>query len=163
MGFQFALSTLLRFRESLEHRSWLELQSANQAVQRSQVALEQMECERREWLTGRLSAMRGGIRACDLEGWGELYYARKKSEIEHQLRQARRHAEEKLAEFREIRQKREILESLRLRAREAYEANRARREQARIDEIFLFRHSSGTGELIKDVTMPRSRQNPENL
>ena len=163
MGFRFPLNTLLRFRESLEHRSWLALQSANLAVQRSEVALEQLEGERIEWLAGRLSALCSGIRARDLEASSELYYSRKRTELGQQLVHARRRAAEKLAEFRQMRQKREVLESLRLRARESYEANRSRREQARLDEIFLFRQESGAGGQNQDAAAPRSRQNHENL
>jgi len=139
MAYRFPLVTLLRFRENLEHRSWLELQAANQQVQRAEVSISQLERERVEWRTGRLSALDIGVKAAELEVWGESYYQRKRLEFERCRLTAKQQAAAKLAEFYRARQKRQVLENLYLRGKNAYDTERARREQARVDELFLLR------------------------
>ncbi len=77
MAYRFPLATLLRFRENLEHRSWLELRAANQQVQRVEDLLAQLEHERSEWHKGRLSALDKGVQAAELEVWGRASITRK--------------------------------------------------------------------------------------
>ncbi len=145
MAYRFPLATLLRFRENLEHRSWLELQAANQQVQRVEVSLSQLERERMEWRTGRSSALDRGVKAAELEIWGEPYYQRKRLDFEQYLLAAKQQAAAKLAEFSRARQKRQVLENLYVRGKNIYDAERARREQARVDELFLLRRGRIAG------------------
>ncbi len=139
MAYRFPLATLHRFRENLEHRSWLELQAANQQVQRAEDLLAQLEHERSEWHKGRLSALDKGVQAAELEVWGEQYYQKRRLEFEQYLLMAKQQTAAKLAEFYRARQKRQVLENLNLRGKNTYDTERARREQARVDELFLLR------------------------
>jgi flagellar export protein FliJ len=139
MAYTFPLATLLRFRENLEHRSWLELQASNQQLQRVEASLAQLELERIEWRNERLSVLGKGIKAAELEICGQQYYQRKRLELERDLLPARQQAAAKLAEFYRARQKRQVLENLYLRGKNVYDTERARREQARVDELFLIR------------------------
>lgn len=132
MAYRFELATLLRFRKSLEHRSWLELQATNRQVQRLETSIARNE---------RLSSLGKGVQAAELEIWGERYYKSTRSELEQSLLHTRQQAAAKLAEFYGARQKRQILENLYLRGKKLYDTERARREQARIDELFLLRRS----------------------
>ena len=145
MAYRFPLATLLRFRENLEHRSWLELQAANQQVQRAEVSLSQLERERMEWRTGRSSALDRGVKAAELEIWGEPYYQRKRLDFEQSLLAAKQQAAAKLAEFSRARQKRQVLENLYVQGKNIYDAERARREQALVDELFLLRRGRIAG------------------
>lgn len=145
MAYRFPLATLLRFRENLEHRSWLELQAANQQVQRAEVSLSQLERERMEWRTGRSSALDRGFQAAELEIWGEPYYQRKRLDFEQSLRAAKQQAAAKLAEFSRARRKRQVLENLYVQGKNIYDAERARREQALVDELFLLRRGRIAG------------------
>ena len=145
MAYRFPLATLLRFRENLEHRSWLELQAANQQVQRVEVSLSQLERERMEWRTGRSSALDRGVKAAELEIWGEPYYQRKRLDFEQSLLAAKQQAAAKLAEFSRARQKRQVLENLYMQGKSIYDAERARREQALVDELFLLRRGRIAG------------------
>ncbi len=145
MAYRFPLATLLRFRENLEHRSWLELQAANQQVQRVEVSLSQLERERMEWRTGRSSALDRGVKAAELEIWGEPYYQRKRLDFEQSLLAAKQQAAAKLAEFSRARQKRQVLENLYMQGKNIYDAERARREQALVDELFLLRRGRIAG------------------
>lgn len=141
MAYRFELATLLRFRKSLEHRSWLELQATNRQVQRLETSIARLELERLEWRNERLSSLGKGVQAAELEIWGERYYKSTRSELEQSLLHTRQQAAAKLAEFYGARQKRQILENLYLRGKKLYDTERARREQARIDELFLLRRS----------------------
>ena len=145
MAYRFPLATLLRFRENLEHRSWLELQAANQQVQRVEVSLSQLERERMEWRTGRSSALDRGVKAAELEIWGEPYYQRKRLDFEQYLLAAKQQAAAKLAEFSRARRKRQVLENLYVQGKNIYDAERARREQALVDELFLLRRGRIAG------------------
>ena len=145
MAYRFPLATLLRFRENLEHRSWLELQAANQQVQRVEVSLSQLERERMEWRTGRSSALDRGVKAAELEIWGEPYYQRKRLDFEQSLLAAKQQAAAKLAEFSRARRKRQVLENLYVQGKNIYDAERARREQALVDELFLLRRGRIAG------------------
>ncbi len=145
MAYRFPLATLLRFRENLEHRSWLELQAANQQVQRVEVLLSQLERERVEWRKERLSALSHGVQAAELEVWGEEYYQKRRLEFERYLLTLKQQASAKLAEFYRARQKRQVLENLYLRGKNTYDTERARREQARVDELFLLRRGRIAG------------------
>jgi flagellar export protein FliJ len=140
MAYRFRLATLLQFRESLEHRCWLELQVANQKVQHVEGLLVQLERGRMQWRTERLKALGSGTIAAELDSWGAQYYEGETAKLTQLLLQAKVHAEVKLADFYRARQKRQVLENLSLRDRARYEAQRARREQARVDELFLMRH-----------------------
>ena len=140
MAYRFRLATLLRFRESLEHRCWLELQAANQNVQHGEALLIQLERECIQWRKERLTALGGGAIAARLECWGEQYYEQETAKLTQELLQAKRLAELKLAEFYHARQQRQVLENLHLRDRAGYESQRLRHEQARADELFLMRH-----------------------
>ena len=145
MAYRFPLATLLRFRKNLEHRSWLELQAANQQVQRVEVSLSHLERERLGWRTGRSSALDRGVKAAELEIWGEPYYQRKRLEFEQYLLAAKQQTTAKLAEFSRARQKRQVLENLYVRGKNIYDTERARREQARVDELFLLRRGRIAG------------------
>ena len=140
MAYRFRLATLLQFRESLEHRCWLELQVANQNVQHAEALLVQLERGRLEWRTERLTALGRGTIGAELESWGIRYFEREAAKLKEMLFEAKQHAEAKLADFYRARQKRQVLENLSLRDRARYEAQRTRREQARMDELFLMRH-----------------------
>ena len=140
MAYRFRLATLLQFRESLEHRCWLALQVANQNVQHVEALLAQLGHGRMQWRTERLSALDRGTIAAELESWGGRYFERETANLTQTLLQAKQHAEAKLADFYRARQKRQVLENLLLRDRARYDAQRARREQARVDELFLMRH-----------------------
>lgn len=139
MSYRFPLATLLRFRESLEHAAWLELQEANQQVQRMEASLRQLEHECLEWRKERFLLLGKGVQVAELDVWGDQYHQRKRSELETHLLQAQQQAANMLTEFYEARQKRQILENVYLHGKKLYDTEQARREQARVDELFLLR------------------------
>ncbi|HLH08044.1 MAG TPA: hypothetical protein VKW78_12470 [Terriglobales bacterium] len=139
MTYRFSLATLLRFRESLEQRRWLELQHANQQVQKTMLAIAELESKRKEWRRQRQQALATSVVALAIEPWAEQYYERRAEELARQLTQARKVAVERLAAFQRARQAREIVTNLYLRDRAAYQDQRAKREQAQVDEMFLMR------------------------
>lgn len=143
MGYRFSLATLLRYRESLEHRCWMELQAADQAVRHAENALAEVEKKHREWRQWRIEKLNVGIQAARLEEWGESYYTQARDQFRTDLQRATQAAETKVVQFSKARQEREILSNMRVHAQARFESEQARREQARLDELFLIRRSSG--------------------
>lgn len=144
MPFHFALSSLLRLRESLEKAELQRLQII--AAQLAQVRVEidsvdaEIEASRRQMLEQASVEISGA----------ELHIAVLSDSVrqEHRMGLLERRDElekarqEQQIRYNEARQRREILSNLRQRQLSAYQREQARREQQQIDELFLIRTSS---------------------
>lgn len=144
MPFHFALSSLLRLRESLEKAELQRLQII--AAQLAQVRVEidsvdaEIEASRRQMLEQvsveisgaelHIAVLSDSVRQEHRMGLLERRDELEKARQEQQIR------------YNEARQRREILSNLRQRQLSAYQREQARREQQQIDELFLIRTSS---------------------
>lgn len=143
MAFRFALQSVLHLRQSLEHQQELRLRAANQQVARVQHAIEQMEARREQMRTVRAQELGGGLMAAELrfELQCEEAVVRQRREWEAQLARLQQLRDQQRAILQQARQAREMLEAVRDRQLEAYRRETARREQRRLDDLFLLRRS----------------------
>lgn len=141
MAFQFSLRALLRLRQSYEQRERMRLSLLNAAYARLQQEYEetaQLRARRFEELKHHLrigmagSEFRTTMNSLQQSAARQL---RLKGQMKTLEIQARKQAEI----FLESQKKRKILESLRERELRAYELDENRREQQRIDDLFVQR------------------------
>jgi len=141
MAFRFSLAAVLKLRESIEHREYLALGRVHQEIAQAETQLRMAEqwCStaalRRESDTARgvvsVHLQDAYEKELTLEKQRDLLRA-KRQELKLKLQQC-------IKAYEIARQKREILESLRTRQFQAYRLEQARREQNRIDDLFLAR------------------------
>ncbi len=141
MPFRFPLQALLHFRQSVEHQQELRLRAANQQVARVRHALEQLDNRVRQ--TQALSSQylaRGttGAELSFLQTTEGLLRAQRQ-EVEHELVHCQHVRDQQERVFRLARRERETFESLRNEQLRNYERDQARREQRRLDDLFLMR------------------------
>lgn len=139
MPFVFPLETVRRLRLSLETQEERRLLAIAANLAQARHSLEALEDERlalrreeqREMETGAPGATLkfGVLREESLE-------AERQRVLQH-IADLERLREEQVRVYRQARQKREILDSLRERRLSDYKTEEARREQARMDEFFL--------------------------
>jgi flagellar export protein FliJ len=143
MAFRFPLHSVLHLRQSLEHQQELRLRAANQQVARVQHAIEQTEARREQMRTVRAQELGGGLTAAELrfELQCEEAIVRQRRELEAQLARLQQLRDEQRAILERARQARETLEAVRDRQVRVYQQEAARREQRRLDDLFLMRRS----------------------
>ena len=141
MPFQFTLPALLRLRESFEKMELQRLQAIAAQLMKIRAEIELIDAEtdtaRRDIVEQSLSGISGA----------ELHVALASEEVRHLRRlmlvtkqaEAQEAHKAQMLRYKEARQRREILSNLRERQLSAYEREQARREQQRIDELFLIR------------------------
>ena len=145
MAFTFALSAVLRLRESLERREYLALQAfhAQVAEVRSDIkALEQTLVQAR---IQRANQLRDGLSAAhlQLELAGETRIEQKRQNLFAKLADLQNKVKEQIGKYQRARRERETLEALRRKQLEVYTRERATREQHANDELFLLRRLHG--------------------
>jgi len=141
MAFHFALQAVLHLRQSIEHQQELRLRAANQQVARVQHLIEQMDGRRKELQSAQSKELSSGMTAVELQ-FGLLCEAellRHRRELEQQLVRLQQAREQQREIFRQARRTRETLESVRDRQLVVYQKDAARREQRRLDDLFLLR------------------------
>jgi len=141
MPFQFPLETLLRYRRGIEQQRELKLQEAVQrliAVQREIGAVD----ESVRWLEeNELHELVSGLRASQLH-WDRLCLsalAARRLELEELLAQREQERARCQTEFFSAHRDREAVETLRKEGLGRYLQEQARREQRRLDDLFLMR------------------------
>jgi flagellar export protein FliJ len=141
MAFQFPLAAVLKYRKNLEHREYQALGRAQQEI--AQVDAQLHQCE--EWLSeiGNLRAAETarGIASVHLqdayEREGSVEQQRDALQVKRQELMVKR--QQCLKAYELARQKREILDELRSQQLQAYVLDQSRREQRRVDDMFLSR------------------------
>jgi flagellar export protein FliJ len=147
MSFHFTLNGVLRLRQSLERAELQRLQSLAAAVARMRDEIESLE-KQMETAQRRVSDVVAGTGMTGAELHFEMArevclhvlrseFLKKLSELEQQ-----RNAQQ--GRYLQARMKREILSNLRKRQLADYDLDQSRREQQRIDELFLIRSFSSS-------------------
>lgn len=143
MPFRFPLEAVFHLRQSLEHQQELRLRAANQQVLKVRHLIEQIDEQTLQAQLQFSQELSGGTTAV------EVCFALSR---ETALRSLRRDLERELARlenlrdqhqriFQEARRQRETFESLRNQQLREYERDQSRREQRRLDELFLLRQT----------------------
>jgi flagellar protein FliJ len=146
MSFQFPLATVLRYRESLEQREYLALETIQQEIVRVEQRISQVENDSSVARQRRMADLTQGTRAAvmqsdyEYEGFLEQEVERLrglKQELKVKWRQ-------QLAAYERARRNRETLEKLRQKQLDAYTQEQAKREQMLMDDLFLARRRRGS-------------------
>jgi flagellar export protein FliJ len=141
MAFRFTLAAVLKYRKNLEQREYLALGRVQQEI--VQVEAQLHECE--QWLSEdtrlRTAETARGIASIHLQEAyeRELRLQRQRDALQIQQQELRLKRLQCLKAYELARQKREILERLRDQQLQAYVLDQGRREQRRVDDLFLSR------------------------
>jgi|HubBroStandDraft_6_1064221.scaffolds.fasta_scaffold01600_10 flagellar export protein FliJ len=139
MAFHFSLQPVLRLRASYERLERMRLLALVAAIVRVRQKREALDKESRDAGVRTRERLAAGMAGGEMQF--EIACEKLRSEYKHALEiQARdldRAQKKQRQAYQMARQKREILENLRERRLEAYRREESRREQQRIDELFL--------------------------
>jgi len=143
MGFHFPFEALYRLRQSVEHQQELRLRAANQQVAKVRHAIEQLteqshrlQMESSEYLASGTTAaeIRFALHSINV-------LALRHHELEQLLARASSMRDQQKNLFRQARLERETLEILREQQLQQYRRTQLRRQQQRLDDLFLLRRS----------------------
>lgn len=145
MAFRFVLAAVLKYRESLEQREYLALERIQQEI--AQMERRIRKCEEREYAAAkrREADLGRGLPSIHLQAAyeAELALQKQREEMQGKLQELQGKRQECLKAYEEARQKREVLDNLRLRQLDAYRRDQAKRQQIMLDDIFLSRRRRG--------------------
>jgi len=141
MPFAYRLEVLLRLQRSLEHQEENRLLACAARVVRLKAALQSWEAARlalKRRIMEDLERGASGIALQIAADW-DLAAHRKQTEIRKKIVAAEQLRLEQLRVYREARQRREVLDSLRERQQTEYNQEEIRRLQQMLDEMYLVR------------------------
>ena len=141
MAFHFSLDSLLRLRRSVEHQHEIALADAIRNVAQQQQKIAQLEDSLRQMMEQEEKQLASGAHAIGLQ---TALYIRSRGvenlrELHNDLMHLKKIESACRAALLRARQEREILETLRERQLSQYHQDEARREQRRVDDLFLLR------------------------
>ena len=141
MPFRFPLQTLLRFRQSLERQQELRLQEAHQQVAAIRQQIARVRQSRAELDLEELRELQSGVSAAQLHFHilVRSLLAKRRESLEGELARREESLRERQQEFQAARRQREAVATLRDGQLRAYTQTEARREQRRLDDLFLLR------------------------
>ena len=146
MAFHFTLAAVLRYRQSLEEREELRLHGL---LVRRATLLQELEQSRDARLQLQTAIHRTlqqtAVAAAEIQfAMAQLHgLERQQALLESRLRTLESEIAQQTARYRQERQKREVLESLREVQWREYRIRQQRREQAMLDELHLLRRGRG--------------------
>jgi flagellar FliJ protein len=141
MAFKFPLAAVLKYREEIEKREERALECRREIVVGLEARLAEVRSDRSRTLLDREVSLKRGALGDDLH-----YLIEQQQYLEKLEQQLRREVAAALVEFDKqmkvfmaARQKREILDELKIAQKDKYEEKQERREQMLIDEMFSAR------------------------
>jgi flagellar export protein FliJ len=145
MSFRFPLQAVLNYRANLERREYLTLGRVHQQVGEAEIQLQQAEelcaaaTRKREAQTVR------GVASVHLQEayQQELGLEARRDQLRDKLKQLRITLEQCRRAYEAARQKREVMDELRIQRLDAYRREQGKQEQRRIDDLFLSRRRRG--------------------
>lgn len=141
MAFRFPLEALLRLRRSLEQQQKQRLAKAVFEVNRLSGDIAELDaefCETQTRIRAELQNLNLGP-ALYLGAYSEMNYRNARKAWSVLLQRAEKKCAEEMRLYKELRQEREVLDSLRARRKWAYKRQLQRREQQESDDLFLLR------------------------
>jgi flagellar export protein FliJ len=141
MAFRFSLQSILQLRRSQEQLERLKLEAIIWEQRQMRARLEgvierSVESRRRfqQELAGGLTGSELQFQAMRQENTASV-----RTSLEDHLVELERSRQAQILVFHKFRQRREILENLRVRKLEVYAREQSRREQQELDDLFLMR------------------------
>jgi flagellar export protein FliJ len=141
MAFRFTLAAVLKYRENIEQREYFALERIQQEVARVEARIQQVEEQHSAVRQRRDAELARGIASIHLQTAYEQELALDKQldKLQAQLQELQGRRRQCLKTYQLARQKREVLDHLRVRQLEAYRRAQAKRQQTTLDDIFLSR------------------------
>jgi len=142
MAFQFRLAAVLRYRESLEQREYLALQRIQMEIAQTEAQIQQCQERYTAARMHRETELARGIASIHLQAVCEEEFALEKhlEKLQAQRKALEGKRQQCLKTYQLARQKREVLDHLRMRQLDAYRRAQAKRQQNTLDDIFLSRY-----------------------
>lgn len=150
MLFHFSLETLLRFRRSKERQMGLAAIQAAQNVARVRQEIEFVDSSRNGIVAGEIREMETSLPAAQIH-FDRLccsILAERRLELQKELVQLEELRTNCLRNFQRAHREREVVDTLRRRQLEVHRQQENRREQKRLDELFVM----GCGFTKRQVT-----------
>jgi flagellar export protein FliJ len=143
MAFRFPLEVLLRVRQGLERQQELRLQEANHRIAALRRQIEDVVGEVDEIIIRRRPQLASGISGAELQFdvLCRSVLTTRRDVLEKQLIDAEAHRFSCYADFQQARRQREVMDTLRLHQLQDYNQQQARRDQRRLDDMFLLRRA----------------------
>lgn len=143
MAFRFPLEVLLRVRQGLERQQELRLQEANHRIAALRRQIEDVVGEVDEIIIRRRPQLASGISAAELQFdvLCRSVLTTRRDVLDKQLIDAEAHRSSCNADFQQGRRQREVMDTLRLHQLQDYNQQQARRDQRRLDDMFLLRRA----------------------
>jgi flagellar export protein FliJ len=141
MAFRFSLAAVLKYRKSLEQREYIALGRVHQEIAQVDLQLQQCEAWRSEAMRRRETETVSGIVSVHLQDAYEREHSLESQRDDLQVKRQELNVKRLLClkAYELARQKREILEELHSQQLQAYILDQSRREQRRVDDMFLVR------------------------
>jgi len=139
MAFRFPLAQVLKYRESLEQREYLALETIQHQIFETDRRIEKCEARSAAARKRRESDLDRGVSSVHLQAVVELEMAceKQREELQVRLQQLQAQRLQALKAYELARQNREVLDELRKKQFESYHREQAKREQIMLDDLFL--------------------------
>jgi flagellar export protein FliJ len=143
MPFRFSLQAVFHLRQSIEHQQELRLRAANQQVAKVSHWIDQFDEHIRQMHGQSSQQLSTGMTSAELRFAlaTEESLENTRRELEKELARVKNLRDQQQRIFDHARRERETFESLRNQRKRAYELEQRRREQRRVDDLFLLRQA----------------------
>lgn len=143
MAFQFSLSAVLQLRQSLEHQQELLLLEANRQMASLQLRIDHVNQQLWQHATQESMQLAAALCGAELQFMQlcQSILLGQRVGLEKQLAATQVMRDSRLASFRQARQQREVLATLRQAQQQVYGQNQDRRDQRQLDDLLLLRRA----------------------
>jgi len=141
MPFHFSLQAVLHLRQGLEHQQELRLRAANQQVAKVRHLITQLDMARNESYALQLRQLKAGISGAEIRFHllrdGAMTEQRRR--MEEELARLEKIRDRQREIYQQARREHETLKGLRDQQLDLHRKQSRRREQRRLDDLFLLR------------------------
>ena len=143
MAFRFSLEAVLRLRQGMEHQQELRLRTAHQHVARVRHGIERIDHALGEAEQLSRRALASGTTSAELlfALQSEAALRQYREKLGAELTRLGKLRDQQAEIFRQARRERETIESLRDQQLREYKREALRREQRRVDDLYLLRRN----------------------
>ncbi len=143
MAFRFSLAAVLLFRQKMENQQEMLLLESNQRVDRVRTEIEKADSALNSIAQREAHQLNSGLSAAELQFdlLCRSVLLRRLQTLEKEMAQAEQMCAAQRAVFRQARQQRETLETLKAHQLELYLQQETRQEQRSLDDLFLLRRA----------------------
>jgi flagellar export protein FliJ len=143
MAFRFPLQSVLHFRRTMEHQQELRVRAANQQVAGVRHNIAQLADALKQLQAVASQELARGTTSAELRFilQAELALGPQRQELELELLRLSKMRDQQVKIFQQVRRERETIQALHDQQLHAHRREATRREQRRIDDLFLMQRS----------------------